>query len=328
MGAVERVCVIVPNFNGARQLPACLDALARQTRLPDEVIVVDNGSRDGSAEMARSHLIAPSIITLAENMGFAAAANAGIRAADATYVAFLNNDAVAEPRWLEEAIKALAVHQDLSGVASLMLQLGRRDLADNAGDSLGPDGRPVPRGRDRRASGHGAPVLVPSVCGGAAVFRRRVFDEMGLFEESFFAYLEDLDFGLRCCLAGHDFLFCPASVVFHQGAGTDLGDKPGKKPMDSARRVFLIGRNRVRLLARNLPARTLAARAPMFLYGLAKGFGHHLLRSGQYRAFLAGLREGFASWSEDRKHFYTQVAPHIVPGRLPMIFKESRPWRP
>ncbi len=295
-----RISVIIPNRDGEPLLAECLDSLARQSRPADEVIVVDNGSADGSRELAAAHSLGPRLIELPGNGGFAAAVNRGIESAGAEVIALLNNDAVADPRWIEAGLEAFQRYPLVFMFASKMLDKERPEIIDSAGDLYPPDGRPRSRGRGEAAREFDTPVEVLYPCAGAAFYRRSLFDEVGLFEESFFAYLEDVDLGLRARGRGHVCLYIPEAVVHHAGAMTELGDRGGRKRVDSSGRVRLISRNRVRLLGRHWPAKCLAARGPWLAAGLARSAAYHLAGPGDGRAFIEGLRQGVALWSEDR----------------------------
>lgn len=300
------ISIIIPNYNGERFLGPCLDSLASQTRPPDKVIVVDNGSRDRSLEIARGHRLAPDVIELERNFGFAFAANQGIEAVDSEMVALLNNDAVADPRWIESGLHAAKTYPEVDFFASLMLQLNDRDRVDSAGDMYICDGRPVSRGRGEPASGYNRPALVMSACAGAAFFRRVVFEELGGFEESFFAYLEDIDLGLRARARGHLCLYVPEAVVYHLGAGTRLDDRRGKKPVDSADRVYWIACNRLRVIARNWPLAYVIQWLPGLVFGLARSAAYHICVSGQGMAFFKGLAAGARLIPKDRLFFRKQ----------------------
>jgi len=320
-----KVTTIIPNLNGEKWLAKCLDSLLAQTRPADKVVVVDNGSKDSSPRIAAEHPLGVELIRLEKNLGFAAAINRGIEASAGEVVALLNNDAGADSRWVEAGIKALADNPEASIVASLMLDYHKRGLVDSAGDLLPSDGRPMPRGRGQAAAGFSDRAEVLSACAGAAFYRREMFGEVGLFEESFFAYLEDVDLCLRARRSGRAVMFEPEAVVYHHGASTDLGDRPGRKPVDSSERVRLIARNRIRLLARNLPASWLIKNSPWLLIGLCQSAAFHLVRSGQGAAFFAGLKEGFSCWSDDRE-FHKRSGP-VVEDFLIMLEKGARPWR-
>lgn len=322
-----RVAVVIPNYNGEHLLGPCLDSLAAQTAPAARVVVADNGSSDASVALAQTHPVKPLVIRLGANLGFARAANAGAAAApDCDLLALLNNDAVAAPGWLAAGLDALAQHPVAASVASLVLSAADRGVVDSAGDFLGRDFRPAQRGRGRPAAEVSTPVEVLSACACAAFYRREAFDRAGGFAESFFAYLEDVDLGLRLRAAGGRCLFWPAAVVTHLGAATDLGDRPGRNPTDSSDRVFAIARNRVRLILRTLPGGKLIAHSPWVLAGLARGAGYHLFRSGQAGPFLRGLSAGWARAGEDR----ALAAQHFGGGGFEAIAAwigtEARPW--
>jgi GT2 family glycosyltransferase len=318
--------VVIPNYNGEKFLGPCLDSLRAQTRAPARVLVVDNGSSDRSCELTQKHPLRPELIVLPRNQGFAAAANAGLRAARTEVAVLLNNDAVADPRWIEAGLRVMEREPEVAIVASLMLVFSDRDRVDNAGDFLGRDGRPAGRGRGERAAGYDRTEEVISACAGAAFYRRVLFQEIGFFAEDFVSYLEDLDLGLRARARGRVCLFVPEAVVYHHGAMTELNDTPGKKPVDSSARVFLIAQNRVRLLARAFPAGALARRSPALAFGFMRSFVYHLLISRQVRPFLQGMRAGLQHLAADRSFCRENAATaRAVPAAL--LGNEVRPWR-
>lgn len=290
--SLPEITVVIPNYNGQSLLPACLDSLARQRQPAAEVIVVDNGSQDDSCRVVRNHPLKPRWLELERNRGFAAAVNAGIRASQTPAVALLNNDAVADPRWLLAGAQGLLRYPQAASFASLMLRREARDLVDSAGDVYARDGRPRPRGRHQPAAHFDQPHEIFSASAGAAFFRRRRLEEVGPFDESFFAYLEDVDWGFRSRLLGHQCVFLPEAVVYHQGAATPLGDRPGPRPEESRQRVRWIARNKIFVWGQNLPGPLLFAWAPDFTEGLLRSAGYHLLYSRQFSAFVLGTLEG------------------------------------
>lgn len=326
-----RVSVIIPNYNGENFLGACLDSLLGQTRRPERVIVVDNGSSDGSREVAARHPLAVEVLALDRNRGFAVGAQRGIQAAaDCEVVALLNNDAVADPRWLEAGLKAMAERLEVSIFTSLLLQSHHRDLVDNAGNLYPRDGRPLARGQGQRASGFGERAEVIGPCGGGAFFRFEVFKKIvGAFREDFVSYLEDVELGLRARRHGENCLFIPEAVVYHVGAGTALHDRPGQKPVDSSSRVFLIARNRVRLVALHWPLGQVLAWSPWLIFGLIRSALYHVFVSGQGRSFFQGLQDGARRFPADRReyHLMNQSWPASDFHELAeMMLKGARPW--
>jgi GT2 family glycosyltransferase len=209
-----KIVAVIPNWNGAGRLERCLKSLEEQNRRFDQVIVVDNGSTDGSARLAQ--------IRLDRNYGFAVAVNRGTSAATgADWIAILNNDVVLHPAWLEMLLDSPAEYALLTGRT---LQMHRPDLLDGGGDALS-------MGLAAARLGHGAPDGEPydvarpvsGVCFAAALIRADVFRQVGLLEERFFAYLEDAEFCLRARLAGFRAWYEPMAVAWHEGSASSGG---------------------------------------------------------------------------------------------------------
>ena len=212
--------MVVVNWNRKELLRACLASLARQVGVPFETIVVDNGSTDGSAEMAAAEFPAR-VIRNSENRGFCAANNQGISAARGDFIALLNNDAEAEPGWLAALARACAKAPEVGMAASKILVWEDPRRIDKAGHLIFPDGQ-------NRGRGAGAPdlgqfdreeeVLWPDGC--AALYRRRMLEQIGGFDEDFFAYGDDAELGLRARIAGWKCLYTPEAVVRHHRGAT------------------------------------------------------------------------------------------------------------
>lgn len=256
--APEAVTVVVPTWNSGRWLADCLEALARQTLPPREVLVVDSASSDGSVATLAS-AGSPRLLALPSNRGFAAAANAGWRAATTPWVALLNPDTRPEPDWLRSLAEALAAADpEVWAVASKMLRMDDPGRIDDAGDQLSRFGAAVKRGHGEQEERWNRADEVLSPCAGAALYRRAALAELGGFDESFESYLEDLDLGLRACLAGWRCRFEPRARVLHHGGGAGLR---------RARYVRLVTCNRLLLLGKNLPATLLARHAARLAHG-------------------------------------------------------------
>ncbi len=243
------VSVIVVNHNRRELLRGCLESLARQSAGGFAVVVVDNGSTDGSAEMAeREFGAAPfrlKVVRNRENRGFCAANNQGIAASEEPFIAVLNNDAEAAPGWLEALLGAFE-DPGVGMAASKILTWEEPPRIDKAGHLIYLDGQNRGRGTgepDRGQYDRREEVLWPDGC--AAMYRRRMLEEIGGFDEDFFAYGDDAELGLRARIAGWRCLYVPEAVVRHRRAST-LG-------LASARRVELIERNRVLLAAKLFP---------------------------------------------------------------------------
>lgn len=238
------VSVVIPNWNGAKLLPSCLDALRRQTLKEREVIVVDNGSRDESCRLVAERYPEVRLVPLTANLGLTGGCNAGIRVARGQVIALLNNDAEADAEWLEALVEALERNPQVGSVASKMLLYDQRDVINSAGDFYGRDGIPGNRGVWRKDDGsYDQEERVFGACGGAAAYRRAMLDQIGLFDEDFFMYCEDVDLAWRAQLAGWPCLYTPKAKVYHRLSATGGG----------ATASFYTGRNTLYVIAKDVP---------------------------------------------------------------------------
>jgi GT2 family glycosyltransferase len=277
------VSVVIPSWNGREYLDVVLPSLRGQTLGVHEVVVIDNGSSDGSTEHLRSEYPEVRVVSLDCNVGFAAAVNRGVAAARGEMVAVVNNDLELDPRWLEEIVAALRDHPEAASATGKMLFYDRRELIDGAGDFTSWYAVSAPRGRGEVDRGqYDAPEPVFSACGGAALYRRVALEAVGPFDEDFFAYAEDVDWGFRAQLAGWTCRYAPGAVAFHMGAATSTRI-PG-----FARYLFF--RNTLALAAKNWPARALLRHAHRLLLYVAKS-GAASLRGGWFGAWARGLRD-------------------------------------
>ncbi|MGQ9888434.1 MAG: glycosyltransferase family 2 protein [Aggregatilineales bacterium] len=244
-GSFPLLSVVIPNWNGARFLPACLDALAAQTYPNIEVIVADNASSDGSQALLRARYPWARLVELPANRGFTGACNAGMRAARGAFIALLNNDTEADRGWAAAVVDAFARHPEAGSVASKMLLFDRRDHIHTTGDYFTVDGRAGNRGVWERDEGqYDREEHVFSACGGAAVYRRAMLDQIGLLDDAFFFSGEDVDLGWRAQLAGWRCLYTPAAVVYHHLAATGGGVTAS----------YYDGRNLIYILIKDYPA--------------------------------------------------------------------------
>jgi len=241
------ISVIIVNWNGRHLLGECLDSLAAQRAGGVEIILVDNGSQDGSTDYVREQYPAVRIVSLPTNKGYAGGNNAGIQVAAGKYIALLNNDTKADPDWLANLLKAAEESPPSTGMwASKILSYDRPDVIDNVGLLLYPDGLGRGKGRLERDEGqHESPgeALFPSGCAG--LYRRAMLDEIGLFDDEFFAYADDVDLGLRARLAGWSCSYVPAARVYHKYSASSEAYSPFK--------AFLVERNRIWVLLKYYP---------------------------------------------------------------------------
>ena len=221
---MSELTVIIPTWNGCHLLEKCLESLHRQT-LPCQVIVVDNGSTDSTYEMvrsaSRSFPLRLQYLALETNLGFAKAVNEGILSAHSEFVALLNNDTEADACWVENGLQAMRRFSGYSFFASRIVNYHQRHLLDSAGDCYDPRGIPFKRGFSQPIETYLEAEPVVAASAAAAFYRRALFDEIGLFDEDFFMYLEDVDWSLRAQLAGHRCLYLPEAVVYHVEAASD-----------------------------------------------------------------------------------------------------------
>jgi GT2 family glycosyltransferase len=251
MSQSTSVSVVIPNWNGRQFLSGCLDSLAKQTYKNLEVIVVDNGSVDGSIDFLESNYAWVRLISFDHNTGFSVAVNEGIRQAGGSYIALLNNDTIVDSLWVQEMVRALTEHVDCGSAACKMLAYNDKTILDGAGDGYRRGGLPGRIGHSEKDFGQfDQERYVLGACGGAVFYRRELFDAIGLFDEDYFAYLEDVDFGLRAQSAGYKCFYTPKAIVYHLGCGTTGS---GYSPLV----VQLSAKNNINTIVKNIPARLL-----------------------------------------------------------------------
>ncbi len=236
--------VIIPSWNGAQLLPACLESLRVQTYQDFEVLVVDNASTDGTPDIVQRDFGEVRLVSLPRNRGFTGATNAGIAQSRGTMVALINQDVEAHPHWLQEIARAAQAYPEAGAIACKIMLYAQRDHFHSAGDVYRIDGVPANRGVWEPDSGqYDEPTEVFSACGGAGAYRRRVLDQIGAFDESFFMYLEDVDLAWRQQLAGWPTIYAPSAVAFHHLSASGGG------PTAS----YYTGRNTIYVIAKNMP---------------------------------------------------------------------------
>ena len=238
-----KASVIIPNLNGAGWLRDSIESVWAQTEQDFELIVIDNGSTDESLDIARSYCGRDryTLIENAGNTGFSHAVNQGIAIAKGEYMALFNNDAFAEPDWLAELIKTADADPKIFAVSSLMLRYSEPELADDAGDYVTILGFACKRGDGLKASRYAKPCRVFSACGGAALYRKSILDEIGVFDELFFAYYEDVDLSWRANNFGYRNVYCPTARCRHIcGATTGAVRYNPFKSIQSGRNSILL----------------------------------------------------------------------------------------
>lgn len=288
--------VVIPNYNGLGYMEDCLRAMRSQSRLPDTVIVVDNGSEDGSCEYIARRFPEVELIALPENTGFCGGVNTGIRAsmeAGMDYVILLNNDTKPDLKFCEELVRAMDAQPRAFSCQAKMLKMDNPARMDDGGDLYCALGWSFARGKGRSERFYRKPIEIFSACAGAAIYRVSVLREIGLFDENHFAYLEDCDIGWRAQIAGYRNFFIPSAKTLHVGSASS----------GSIYNLFKVkntSRNSVYLIYKNMPAPQILLNLPILLSGFAvkavffteKGYG---------KEYLTGLLKGFAMCRKGRK---------------------------
>jgi GT2 family glycosyltransferase len=281
--STKKVSVVVPNWNGMDSLGDCLDSLQAQTLQP-RIIVVENGSKDGSLEFLQTEYPRVELVIHKKNKGFAGGVNAGIKQAIAQgveFVALFNNDAIADTHWLEELLKDLAVNDDAGIVTCKLMAIDKKQL-DSTGEAYTTWGLPYPRGRGEPVSDkYDDRVQVFAASGGASLYRVTMLQKIGLFDEDFFAYYEDVDISFRAQLAGWKVRYVPEAVAYHQ-----IGATSGKIKGFT---TYQTTKNLPWLLWKNAPLSVLLRILPRFLFA--------------YWSFIISASVRDQSWPATRGYF-------------------------
>lgn len=237
------VTIVIPNYNGLRFLEDCLTSLEAQS-YPAPILVVDNGSTDGSVAWIRENHKAVRVISLKKNTGFSKAVNIGIQKSETPYVILLNNDTKVKAGFTEALVSAIQKSERIFSVSAKMLDMKNEAVIDSAGDLYCALGWAYARGKGKTQDKYNVPARVFSACAGAAIYRKAVFEEIGYFDELHFAYLEDLDIGWRARIYGYENRYEPSAAVLHAGsASSGSRYNPFKTGLSSANSVYVIGKN-------------------------------------------------------------------------------------
>lgn len=285
-----KATIVIPNYNGMAYLESCLASLRQDLKEePAHIILVDNGSTDGSAEWIRKNCPEAELIALPENTGFPAAVNLGIRRAETPYVILLNNDTEVKPGFTRALVDAIEADSRLFSVSAAMLDMKEERLLDNAGDLYCALGWAFARGKGKPAAAYGKPAPVFSACAGAAIYRRSLLEQIGCFDELHFAYLEDVDIGWRARIYGYRSSYEPSARVLHAGsAASGSRYNAFKAGLSSSNSVYIVWKNMPFLQGLlNLPL-LLPGFLIKYLFYVKKGMGA-VYRKG----CLTGLRRCF-----------------------------------
>jgi GT2 family glycosyltransferase len=282
---IADVCLVIPNWNGEQHLRECLDSVRKQTLQPRLTMLVDNGSTDGSLRLVAGEYPWVTVLALPSNTGFAVAVNKGIVASTNTYVALLNNDTQLEADWLATLVSVLRDHLEVGIAGSKTLKFYDRNVIDGAGDALTRGGAPYTRGMGEPDDGrYNRREYVFSACAGAALYRRTVFDRVGLFDEDFVSYYEDQDLAFRAQLMGFRCMFVPEALCYHKRGATG-----NLIPMFPLR---MQERNLTSFYVKNFPWQVLLVKLPLIVGSRLRRL-YRAFRTGAGKPMLQGFGEGF-----------------------------------
>ena len=287
---MSKVTIIIPNYNGAAFIKNCIDSLKHQTFNDFELIVVDNGSYDESKEYLRELELYEKnldikVIYLDENLGFAGGVNVGLYACNSEYVILLNNDTEVFNDYVEKLVNAIEKSKKIFAINPLMINAHDKRLVDDAGDGYSLLGWGYQIGVGEPVGDFKKKKTVFSACGGAAIYRKSILDEIGYFDEMHFAYLEDMDLSFRARLFGYIIGFEPAARVYHLGSATS-----GSKY--NSFKVRLAARNNIYLIYKNMTNLQIAFNILPLTIGTIIKMGF-FLKKGFLKEYIEGLFEGF-----------------------------------
>ena len=278
--------IVIPNWNGRQMLGHCLNSLEAQTDRNFRVTVVDNGSDDGSIELLENEFPTVRISRFTENRGFSVAVNRGIREARAPWILLLNNDMEVAPDCLENLIQGIEKYKEYDFFALKMINFHNRDILDGAGDAVLRGGVGYRLGtmeKDRDIYRIDRDVF--GACGGGALYSRKFFDKVGLFDNDFFAYLEDVDLNLRARRLGMRCRYLSSARVFHIGSATT-----GKKVNTFT--IRLSTRNNFAVAVKNYSfGMVLRFLVPFALYQFA--WLLFVVKKGMFSSYCRGILETF-----------------------------------
>ena len=287
------VSVVIPNFNGIAFLDSVLASLEGQTLSNFEVLLVDNGSTDGSCSFVTANYPWVHLIELSENFGFCGAVNAGIRAAKAPYVLLLNNDTEVKEDFVEEMLAAIRRHKNAFSCGARMVQYHDRDRLDDVGNYYCALGWSFARGRGKDIHAYETEDKIFSACAGAAIYRKKIIEKIGYFDEEHFAYLEDTDIGYRARIYGYENWYAPKAIVYHVGSGTSGSRYNQFKTRYSSR-------NNIYLIYKNMPLLQIILNLPFLAVGFLIKFLFFAVK-GMGKEYAAGIKNGFSISMKNKK---------------------------
>jgi len=284
-----KVSVVTPNYNGERFLKTFFESLNNDSEYIGEVIIVDNGSSDGSKDYINENEfdLPIRLIENSENLGFAPAVNQGILKAKHEHVLSLNNDTEIKEGSIKQMVDLISSREDVFSVQAKMLQFNNRQLIDDVGDEYNLLAWTKKTGENHSCDEFSEIKEIFSSCAGAALYKKSILDELGMFDENFFAYMEDVDLAIRSKINGYHNLLCPDAIVYHVGSATS-----GSRYNEF--KVRLAARNNVWVVYKNIPIPLKIINFIFLFFGFLIKY-IFFLRKGFGSVYLSGIREGLSA---------------------------------
>nr|WP_305514226.1 glycosyltransferase family 2 protein [Methanobrevibacter sp. V14] len=290
-----KVSVVTPNYNGEKFLKTFFASLNDDFEYIGEVIIVDNGSSDNSLDFIKNNSFnfPVRIIENSENLGFSPAVNQGIREAKYEYIFSLNNDTEVKEGSIKALVDLISSDDKIFSAQAKMLQYSNKDLIDDVGDEYNLLAWTKKRGENHKSTEFSEVCEIFSACAGAAMYKKSLLGKVGMFDDNFFAYMEDVDLAVRSRINGYKNVLCPNAIVYHIGSATS-----GSRYNEF--KVKLAARNNIWVVYKNLPIPLKIANFIFLFLGflikyvffIKKGFGS---------AYLAGIREGLSTRGKIKK---------------------------
>ena len=281
---MKSITIVIPNYNGMRFLEGCLKSLEAQTDRDFEILMIDNGSTDGSVSWVREHYPAVRIRAYRHNTGFCKAVNAGIRLSRTKYVLLLNNDVVCDPNMVRMLHQAMDRKRRAFSCCAKLLNMADPSKIDDAGDFYSLPGWALARGKGEDSGLYSTEEKIFACCAACAIYRRSMLDQTGLFDERHFAYLEDIDIGWRAQRFGFENWYIPAAIVYHAGSATS-----GSR--HNAFKVRLAARNNIWMIKKNMTPLQIMGNLPFLAAGLGVKWAY-FTRKGLGEEYAGGVWQG------------------------------------
>ena len=279
------VTIIIPNYKGKEHLFPCVKSLYEQDRTEKKILIIDNASEDGSIEQVKELYPEIECVMLDKNYGFCRAVNIGIEKSDTPYVILLNNDTVIRKNYVRYLLETIKAEPNTFSIEPKMIQYHDSSRIDSAGTYYNALGWAFAYGKDKKVENYQHARKIFAACAGAAIYRREVFEKIGMFDEKHFAYLEDVDVGYRARIAGYDNRYEPKAEVIHVGSAAS-----GARYNEF--KIRLSSRNNVYLLYKNMPLGQKILNSPLLFAGFLIKY-IFFQRKGYGKLYLDGLKEGW-----------------------------------